>query len=89
MQVALKERAAVSEALAEGRQNILLRKSGIAEGKRSLELEHDLCDVSSAVDALSDNRFERKSGACRTLSRDLTNIALPVGGAVSILFSVG
>ena len=29
------------EALAEGRQTFLLRKGGIAEGKRGFELEHD------------------------------------------------
>jgi hypothetical protein len=38
--VALKEWAAVIDALAQGRQIFLLRKGGIAEGKRGFELRH-------------------------------------------------
>ncbi len=41
MRVALKEWAVVCEALAAGRQIFLLRKGGIAEGKRGFELLHD------------------------------------------------
>ena len=41
MKTALKEWAVVVEALAEGRQTFLLRKGGIAEGKRGFELKHD------------------------------------------------
>ncbi len=41
MKTALKEWAVVVEALAEGRQTFLLRKGGIAEGKRGFELQHD------------------------------------------------
>jgi len=40
MNVALKEWAVVVEALAQGKQNFLLRKGGIAEGKRGFELKH-------------------------------------------------
>lgn len=40
MNVALKEWAVVIEALAQGKQNFLLRKGGIAEGKRGFELKH-------------------------------------------------
>jgi hypothetical protein len=40
MKVALKEWAVVVEALARGKQNFLLRKGGIAEGKRGFELKH-------------------------------------------------
>lgn len=40
MNVALKEWAVVIEALAKGKQNVLLRKGGIAEGKRGFELKH-------------------------------------------------
>ena len=40
MKVALKEWAVVIEALAAGRQIFLLRKGGIAEGKRGFELKH-------------------------------------------------
>jgi hypothetical protein len=39
--VALKEWAVVIEALARGRQRFLLRKGGIAEGKRGFEIRHD------------------------------------------------
>ena len=41
MKTAFKEWAVVVEALAEGRQTFLLRKGGIAEGKRGFELKHD------------------------------------------------
>ncbi len=41
MRVALKEWAVVCEALAQGRQIFLLRKGGIAEGKRGFELRYD------------------------------------------------
>jgi hypothetical protein len=37
---ALKEWAVVIEALARGRQHFLLRKGGIAEGKRGFEIQH-------------------------------------------------
>ena len=40
MKMALKEWSVVVEALAEGRQTFLLRKGGIAEGKRGFELKH-------------------------------------------------
>lgn len=40
MRVALKEWAVVVEALAQGKQNFLLRKGGIAEGQRGFELQH-------------------------------------------------
>ena len=40
MQTALKEWAIVIDALAQGRQMFLLRKGGIAEGKRGFELAH-------------------------------------------------
>lgn len=40
MNVALKEWAVVIEALAQGKQDFLLRKGGIAEGKRGFELKH-------------------------------------------------
>ncbi|MCB1018509.1 MAG: DUF1802 family protein [Acidobacteria bacterium] len=40
MNIALKEWAIVIEALAEGHQTFLLRKGGIAEGKRGFELLH-------------------------------------------------
>jgi hypothetical protein len=40
MNIALKEWAVVNEALSEGRQVFLLRKGGIAEGKRGFELLH-------------------------------------------------
>lgn len=40
LQAALKEWAVVCEALASGRQIFLLRKGGIAEGKRGFELKH-------------------------------------------------
>ena len=40
MKTALKEWAAVIEALAGGHQIFLLRKGGIAEGKRGFELKH-------------------------------------------------
>jgi hypothetical protein len=40
MNVALKEWAVVIEALAQGKQRFLLRKGGIAEGKRGFELKH-------------------------------------------------
>ncbi|MEZ5364564.1 MAG: DUF1802 family protein [Bryobacterales bacterium] len=40
MNIALKEWAIVIDALAEGRQTFLLRKGGIAEGKRGFELLH-------------------------------------------------
>lgn len=40
MNVALKEWAVVIEALAQGKQSFLLRKGGIAEGKRGFELKH-------------------------------------------------
>jgi hypothetical protein len=38
--IALKEWAVVIEALARGRQHFLLRKGGIAEGKRGFEIQH-------------------------------------------------
>ena len=41
MKTALKEWSVVVEALAEGRQTFLLRKGGIAEGKRGFELKHN------------------------------------------------
>jgi hypothetical protein len=41
MNAALKEWAVVVEALAQGKQNFLLRKGGIAEGERGFELKHD------------------------------------------------
>ena len=41
MKTALKEWAVLVEALAEGGQTFLLRKGGIAEGKRGFELKHD------------------------------------------------
>lgn len=40
MNIALKEWAVVIDALSQGRQIFLLRKGGIAEGKRGFELEH-------------------------------------------------
>ena len=40
MKAALKEWAVVVEALAQGEQNFLLRKGGIAEGKHGFELKH-------------------------------------------------
>lgn len=40
MNVALKEWAVVVEALRQGKQTFLLRKGGIAEGKRGFELKH-------------------------------------------------
>ncbi len=40
MNIALKEWAVVIDALAQGRQAFLLRKGGIAEGKRGFELLH-------------------------------------------------
>ncbi|MDA0206221.1 MAG: DUF1802 family protein [Acidobacteria bacterium] len=40
MNVALKEWVVVVEALAQGKQDFLLRKGGIAEGKRGFELKH-------------------------------------------------
>jgi hypothetical protein len=40
MNIALKEWAVVIEALGAGRQILLLRKGGIAEGKRGFELKH-------------------------------------------------
>ena len=40
MNIALKEWAVVVEALARGRQHFLLRKGGIAEGKRGFEIKH-------------------------------------------------
>lgn len=41
MNIALKEWAVVIEALARGRQHFLLRKGGIAEGRRGFEVSHD------------------------------------------------
>lgn len=41
MNVALKEWAVVVEALAQDRQNFLLRKGGIAEGKHGFELRYE------------------------------------------------
>jgi hypothetical protein len=41
MKVALKEWAVVVEAVTTGRQILLLRKGGIAEGKRGFEIQHE------------------------------------------------
>ena len=39
--IALKEWAAVCLALSDGRQSLLLRKGGIAEGRGGFRMEHD------------------------------------------------
>jgi hypothetical protein len=78
--IALKEWAAVCAALATGRQTVLLRKGGIAEGPRGFRIEH-------AEFWLYPTQFHQDASQLSEAGRDCLTIAqqaIPAAGRISV-----